>query len=201
VPSIIAKLLLSIAAMVGGAFAFLLTAFVLEDGYRGAWALLAAVCVGAAAFTVAWFLIWAGEVRWRPWRVVWTATLFGVSVLFGFTVGAILDSIVSFDEPAIIVGAMAWLTLWLSGTPLVWRETRGERRERLALLGVGGSLSCPTCGYPMRGLHEAKCPECGSRFTLEQLFAALTSRDADHSGGTAGASAEPPAPASTSDPD
>ncbi|MBX2852827.1 MAG: hypothetical protein KTR15_13915 [Phycisphaeraceae bacterium] len=33
----------------------------------------------------------------------------------------------------------------------------------------GDQFSRPECGYNMRGLTEAKCPECGSKFTLDQL--------------------------------
>lgn len=30
-------------------------------------------------------------------------------------------------------------------------------------------MSCPSCGYSMRGLYEARCPECGAEFTIDQL--------------------------------
>ena len=30
-------------------------------------------------------------------------------------------------------------------------------------------ICCPKCEYNMRGLTEAKCPECGEQFTLDQL--------------------------------
>jgi DNA-directed RNA polymerase subunit RPC12/RpoP len=30
-------------------------------------------------------------------------------------------------------------------------------------------IACPSCGYNLRGLKEAKCPECGAEFTLDQL--------------------------------
>ena len=30
-------------------------------------------------------------------------------------------------------------------------------------------VPCPSCGYNLRGLREARCPECGSSFTIEQL--------------------------------
>jgi hypothetical protein len=32
-------------------------------------------------------------------------------------------------------------------------------------------VRCPVCDYSMAGLREAKCPECGSEFTLDQLVA------------------------------
>ncbi len=32
-------------------------------------------------------------------------------------------------------------------------------------------LRCPACEYNMTGLYEARCPECGKLYTLDQLFA------------------------------
>jgi rubrerythrin len=34
------------------------------------------------------------------------------------------------------------------------------------------NVSCPSCGYNLTGLNEARCPECGAKFTLDELFAA-----------------------------
>ena len=31
------------------------------------------------------------------------------------------------------------------------------------------NLNCPDCGYVMVGLSESRCPECGARFTLDEL--------------------------------
>jgi predicted Zn-ribbon and HTH transcriptional regulator len=35
-------------------------------------------------------------------------------------------------------------------------------------------MACPNCGYNLTGLREARCPECGSQFTLDELFARVT---------------------------
>lgn len=32
------------------------------------------------------------------------------------------------------------------------------------------NVPCPECGYNLRGLTQARCPECGGEFTLEQLI-------------------------------
>lgn len=34
------------------------------------------------------------------------------------------------------------------------------------------SVRCPSCSYSMNGLHECTCPECGARFTIDELLAA-----------------------------
>lgn len=35
---------------------------------------------------------------------------------------------------------------------------------------ITGDTPCPICGYNMRGLSEPNCPECGSRFTWNEIF-------------------------------
>jgi len=32
-------------------------------------------------------------------------------------------------------------------------------------------LRCPSCNYRMVGLHESRCPECGTGYTLDELLA------------------------------
>jgi len=55
------------------------------------------------------------------------------------------------------------------GTVIAWRETPRERADRLARLGA--AIVCPLCGYNLAGFREARCPECGGSFTLDQLAA------------------------------
>ena len=67
--------------------------------------------------------------------------------------------------------------IWMLGTALLWRETKAERMKRLAAgsgAGLAEALRCPSCGYSMRGLMQARCPECGSTYTLEALVTANT---------------------------
>ncbi len=44
--------------------------------------------------------------------------------------------------------------------------SRSSSRARIV---TGDDVPCPSCGYNLRGLREARCPECGSSFTIEQL--------------------------------
>jgi len=32
-----------------------------------------------------------------------------------------------------------------------------------------GEIQCPSCGYRLAGLPEARCPECGAEFRLKQV--------------------------------
>lgn len=44
------------------------------------------------------------------------------------------------------------------------------RRGRPA--ATAEEVPCPNCGYNLRGLKEARCPECGCEYTIEQLVTA-----------------------------
>jgi hypothetical protein len=46
----------------------------------------------------------------------------------------------------------------------------GARGRAIRSLGAV-QVVCPRCGYSMAGLESSVCPECGARYTLEQLIA------------------------------
>ena len=73
-------------------------------------------------------------------------------------------------EAGFLLGAGLAISAWLAVCVLIWRETAAERAERVRQ-AAGDALFCPKCGYNMTGLYEARCPECGSRFTVDQLYA------------------------------
>jgi hypothetical protein len=121
---------------------------------------------------VYWILLWRGVVRWDRRRVLWTAAgtltalLGGVS--FALLCGALNPRLPA--PLAALAGGGVVPIAWVLITVLLWRETPRERFERLARLGPEKSVSCPICGYSLAGLREARCPECGTRFTLDQLL-------------------------------
>lgn len=49
---------------------------------------------------------------------------------------------------------------------VVWRNgyNRGWRQARSA------PPMCPVCNYNLTGLSQCQCPECGTKFNLEQLW-------------------------------
>ncbi len=59
---------------------------------------------------------------------------------------------------------VTWLVS-LGGSALGIRASR--RRYTIAIRGRQGV--CPFCGYPLRGLPERRCPECGRPFSLEEV--------------------------------
>ncbi len=73
------------------------------------------------------------------------------------------------------IGGVLAMLFWLFVTVFLWRETTAERAARVG--GAGSSaVTCPTCGYNLTGLAEARCPECGTRFTLDELLASQPAR-------------------------
>jgi hypothetical protein len=120
-----------------------------------------------------WCLLWRSSVKWNNERIThtWLATggALLVASIAGFVGGAIMPSRDSATFGTLIAGVLAIL-LWLIATVFIWRETAAERAERIA--GSSGSaIACPICGYNLTGLTESRCPECGSKFTLDELLA------------------------------
>jgi len=119
-----------------------------------------------------WIGLWRSSVNWTQRRQALTAcsVLYGVvgaSALFG-----ILRNIAEIPkEPAILFSGSVFPVVFVLSTVLLWRETPMERHLRIAGRGTD-AVSCPTCGYNMTGLREARCPECGISFTLDELLSA-----------------------------
>lgn len=126
-------------------------------------------CAGVSAWAfvaIYWTLLWYKSVRWNTRRTVMPLVL----AILGVGVGVIADFLGLRDGHLILLGILI-PALWLISTVYYWRETPAERAERLRSSGRS-NISCPTCGYNLTGLNEARCPECGSKFTLDELLAA-----------------------------
>ena len=119
-----------------------------------------------------WILVWRPEVQWTPVRRFLTAISWIIaSIPPGMVVVVMLIVETGLSELSAVFAVMIWAPFWIGLTALFWRETKTERGRRLKMQGING-LVCPTCGDNLMGLRESKCPECGSRFTLDQLYAA-----------------------------
>lgn len=128
---------------------------------------------------VGWIWIWRRDVVWTTRRrqmtgfaVVWAI---GPAVLVGALILAVDRSL---DEAAAILGGLCWLVVWLASTVLIWRETSLERMRRLGETAEE-PIVCPTCGYDMRGLQQARCPECGTQYTLDELLVVVRGQVGD----------------------
>ncbi|HOW70173.1 MAG TPA: hypothetical protein PKY77_06175 [Phycisphaerae bacterium] len=126
-----------------------------------------------------WVLLWRSLVRWTPERIVKTILAGVVAVVAAAIAGGFLMMTVfgrSDVEVAMLIGGSVVPVIWVLATVIIWRETPTERAERLAKIGRE-AVSCPICGYNMTGLSEARCPECGTKFTLDQLIVSQPKAD------------------------
>src|SRR4051812_12886770 len=172
----IARLILAMLLLPATGAVFLLSAFVAIPGGSTptAGGLLALWAVVYLFIGVYWLALWRGVVRWTRRRVGMTALATLLALVGGVAFGA-LSLAINFRMPpqfAILLGGGFVPIVWVLATVLVWTETRAERADRLRALGGPRAIACPVCGYSLTGLTEARCPECGGRFTLDQLLAA-----------------------------
>lgn len=172
----VARLILALAVILATLIMFFYVSVILANSLADAVALLASVSFCAAFFAVAWLLVWRGAIRWTRERMVQTAASFPAAIIAAAIVYFV--SAWAIAEVGIVVAGLAWATTWLASTALIWCENGSERRDRLARLDIS-VIACPTCGYNLTGLHEARCPECGSQFTLDQLYAAVAQGKSD----------------------
>ena len=123
-----------------------------------------------------WILLWRARdmVTWNRRRSRLTALATVLSLAGGVAVAMGILVISRYQVPpqiATMIGGGTVPITWVLSTVLLWRETAGERLGRLTAHGMP-AVACPLCGYDLAGLTEARCPECGSRFTLEQIVLA-----------------------------
>ena len=149
------------------------------NGPPSAWgiALLWMIVYGFVA--TYWILLWRSTVRWTPSRVRNTALAGLVALAGGIAfAGALMG--VSRQIPsgiAFLLGGGGVPIVWVLATVILWRETPAERVARMSHLVSHPTVLCPVCGYNLSGLREARCPECGGSFTLDQLAASQPQRD------------------------
>jgi peptidoglycan/LPS O-acetylase OafA/YrhL len=119
---------------------------------------------------VYWVVLWRDMVSWNRRRFTLTA-LATVLSLLGGCAAALGCRVINRQVPppiAVLLGGGTVPITWVLSTVLVWRETPAERLARLTAHGMP-VIACPLCGYNLAGLTEARCPECGASFTLEQV--------------------------------
>ena len=138
--------------------------------------LTAAGIVTWAFVAIYWTLLWRKSVRWTLKRRL--API--IVALLGIGVGVIVW-IAPFnygdrDVHTILLGILI-PSLWLIATVYFWHESLAERNARTGASGRA-TIICPNCSYNLTGLTEARCPECGTKFTLDQLLSAQPARDA-----------------------
>lgn len=159
-----------------GVYVIVATTVFEVTGARERTVFLVAGVISALVVVAYWTLLWRGTVRWTRERVAMTVVTLVAALACGGVAGALGERV---DRGfGVFLSCPVFVLLWLLQTIFVWRETGSERASRLR--GATGSvIACPQCGYNLTGLGQAVCPECGSRYTLEELLAGQRGSDAD----------------------
>lgn len=168
---LLAKIMLALLMLPIGVTVYGIVALLIFEtwGSRETTVFMATGVITAVVIAVYWMLLWRGTVRWTRERVLLTVMAGVAALVAGAVAGAIGGESVDPGFGAFLwspVAVLAYLLL----TVFAWRETGAERISRLR--GAKGNvIVCPRCGYNLTGLAQAACPECGSRYTLEELMA------------------------------
>ena len=172
---LVARLVLAmlILPVSGAVFVILSTTLLGQGGPPGLIQVLTLWTVTYLFIGAYWVLLWRSVVRWTAARKLQTVLAVPGALVLGALVGVAFMELVANAAPfqiAVLVGGGVVPIAWVLATVLIWRETPRERMERISAAGRD-AVCCPICGYNMTGLHEDRCPECGSKFTLDQLLA------------------------------
>jgi hypothetical protein len=130
-----------------------------------AW-IVSAICMWGFVGTY-WLLLWRRSVRWSGWRSRMTLFACAAAALVGALFG-LSTRWIDRDFGFFVFAATTPLA-WLPMTVFIWRESAAERAGRLSNSSES-ALSCPVCGYNLTGLSTARCPECGTSFTIDELL-------------------------------
>lgn len=125
-----------------------------------------------------WWIIWRRQVIWTRGRRL-GVLLLAVNALIApaalpvaeWMDGSTRSTPTTKLESLAAIWITASLALWIAGTSRLWRT---DDAESMALAGnnlqrLSASVTCPECGYSLRGLTEARCPECGWSTTVDDL--------------------------------
>lgn len=182
--AVIARLILAMLILpaTGAVFLLAFIAIVVRSGGGGppTPGAVASLWMIVYAFVAAyWILLWRTTVTWTAARVRNTALAGALAVAGGAALAGAAVTVNHQVPPgiALLLGGGTVPIVWVLGTVLLWRETQTERLARMSNLTHAPTVLCPVCGYNLAGLREARCPECGGSFTLDELAAAQPLQD------------------------
>ncbi len=175
---LVARILLALFVVPLGLVAYFvaMTAFMMNSGSPDQ--VLGVVSTGLTTWgfvAVYWMLLWWRQIRWSSSRKGATLLVIPAAVAVGAVIGGIIG--IGTREKILGYGFASFVTplAWLMGTILAWRETKSERAARLSHTS-NDAITCPVCGYNLTGLSEPRCPECGTKYTLTELYSRQPSR-------------------------
>ncbi len=93
----------------------------------------------------------------------------------GFLIGWVAWGLTDSDSFGLFIGSSSVVLAWMVAACVLWRATPLETIREARPAATGDSTAevvCPRCRYVLNGLREARCPECGEQYTLDQLLTA-----------------------------
>jgi hypothetical protein len=186
-PNLVARILLSLLVIPLGVLCYFSTYVAVDQliEHRGLNGRIETGMFTWAFVAACWWWVWRRDVGWTTRRVGWTVGVTVIAFGMGVAGGAFVSMAfahrygwTTWDNEIIVAYAsFATPTFWLIGASLAWREYAAERMARLGGARRHGVV-CPACGYDLTGLSESRCPECGARYTLDELLASRPDRAA-----------------------
>ncbi len=122
--------------------------------------------LAAGVLMIGWWAVWRTSVHWTAARVGLTILAAAGAMAAAWLVVLGNDALLGGDIHSVHprdLGGDCAAAVWIGATAYLWP---GGPTRHIA------RLPCPRCGYDLRGLHEARCPECGTQYTLDGLLAA-----------------------------
>ncbi|MEM7807025.1 MAG: hypothetical protein AAF561_02825 [Planctomycetota bacterium] len=174
-PRLVSLTLLSFLALPAAALAYIfvlilwveLTSWRLEEW---GWAMSS---VTALLFVMGWWLfVWFKEVTWNTRRVTFSVLAVPGTAVLGSAIGYVVFLVTDLETFGVFIGGTTTVIAWLVTACVVWRATPMETIAAASGKALDASVTCPRCSYSMTGLRDARCPECGEQYTLDQLFVA-----------------------------
>ena len=169
-PPTIARVLLSVILWICLPFLWFCAGLLLDPILPYEFSLAGGGVVCTVVSVILWERIWSPRVHWTPTRRTYTFRAKCGTWVLAFlltTMLVLLSTVRYFDRAAALVfGFVAAMLFWFVSTILIWRDTPQEQARRL----YPRRVHCPRCGYDLKGLREARCPECGAAYTLDELL-------------------------------
>src|ERR1051325_1420368 len=180
----IARLILAMLILPGTGAGFLLAfvAVLSRSSGQGPPSMSAVLMLWMLVYTFVatyWILLWRSTVKWTRARVRNTALAGLLALAGGISFAVALELLRRATPPgiALLLGGGGVPIVWVLATVVLWRETPAERLARMSNLVSNPTVLCPVCGYNLAGLREARCPERGASFTLDELAASQPQRN------------------------
>ena len=126
------------------------------------------VGVGGGAWCVLLAFLWAAHRKWaRALR-----TIFALIAIWLTTICLCVIAVEITRSEEFFISALVFLAIGLSIAIVVASIYRGLGGKAMVERTGEVRVKCPQCDYSLVGLESCTCPECGARFTIDQLIAA-----------------------------